>query len=288
MAAEVVQYLAPGAGVYADLTLGLGGHAERVLESAAEARLIGIDRDPEALELARDRLARFGDRVTYLHGRFSELDRLLREGRVEQLDGLHADLGASYYQLTSPDRGFSFQRDCRLEMRMDRRSGGPTAEEIVNRLAEREISELIYTLGEERRARRVASSVVRARPIRSSAHLAEVIGGAVPGPWRHAVLQRVFMALRMAVNEELEELEAMLVAAPGWVRPGGRIVVISFHSLEDRIVKHAFQRLAREGRSRVLTKKVVRPGSEELSRNPPSRSAKLRAAEMDSGETRTS
>jgi 16S rRNA (cytosine1402-N4)-methyltransferase len=280
MSAEVLEYLAPGEGVFADLTLGLGGHAERLLEQAPGARLIGIDRDAEALDLARARLARFGDRVRYVHGRFSELDALLNEAGAGQLNGLYADLGASYYQLTTPDRGFSFQQDCRLDMRMDRTSGGPTAEEILNRLAERDISELIYTLGEERRARRVASSVVRARPIRSSAHLATVIGEVVPGPWRHAVLQRVFMALRMAVNDEMGELEAMLSAAPGRVRAGGRIVAISFHSLEDRMVKQAFQKLARARRAALLTKKVVRPGAEEIARNQASRSAKLRAIEI--------
>ena len=169
---EVMQYLAVHpAGVYLDSTLGLGGHAERLLEQLPEARVIGLDRDAESLEMARERLARFGERIRFLHGRFSELPALLDAAGVEQLDGALADLGVSYYQLTEGERGFSYQQDFPLDMRMDR-SSGRTAEEIVNLDAERDISELIYSLGEERRARRVARSIVRARPIRSTRQLA--------------------------------------------------------------------------------------------------------------------
>jgi 16S rRNA (cytosine1402-N4)-methyltransferase len=277
---EVVEYLAVKEGVVWDATLGLGGHAERLLEWSAGVRVIGMDRDPESIGLARERLARFGERVRFVHGRFSDLELLMKETGVERVNGLIADLGVSYYQLTESSRGFSYQIDCDLDMRMDRTSGGRTAEEILNFSPEREISELIYRLGEERRARRVASSIVRARPLRSSSQLARAIDAVVPRTWRHSVLQRVFMALRMAVNEELEELESLLQTAPARVRPGGRMVAITFHSLEDRMVKRAFLALAREGRATVLTKKVVRPGEEEQSRNPASRSSKLRAVEM--------
>ena len=279
MPAEVMEYLAVHpAGVYLDSTLGLGGHAERLLEQLPEARVIGLDRDPESLEMARERLARFGERIRFLHGRFSELPALLDAAGVEQLDGALADLGVSYYQLTEGERGFSYQQDFPLDMRMDR-SSGRTAEEIVNLDAERDISEIIYSLGEERRARRVARSIVRARPIHSTRQLAEAIGGSAR-TWIHPVVQRTFMALRMAVNEELEELGAWLEAAPKRVRPGGRLVTITFHSLEDRMVKQSFQKLAREGRAAILTKKVVRPSDEEQARNPASRSSKLRSAQM--------
>jgi 16S rRNA (cytosine1402-N4)-methyltransferase len=280
MVDEVLEYLAVRpSGMYADLTLGLGGHSEALLERLPEARVIGVDQDEEAQQLARQRLARFGDRVLYAHGRFSELERLLDEAGIERVDGMLADLGPSYLQLTEGERGFSYNQDFPLDMRMDRRSGR-TAEEIVNLAAERDISHIIYTLGEERRARRVARFIFRARPIRSTRELAEAIGKAVPGKWTHAVVQRVFMALRMAVNEELEELGALLEAAPRRVRPGGRLVVLTYHSLEDRMVKQSFQKLAREGRATILTKKVVRPEEDEQSRNPASRSCKLRSVEM--------
>jgi 16S rRNA (cytosine1402-N4)-methyltransferase len=277
----VVEYLAVReAGVYVDATLGLGGTAERVLEAAPAVQVIGVDRDPESLELARERLARFGDRVQLIHGRFSELGQLIDKAGVERADGVIADLGVSYYQLTDSARGFSYQSECELDMRMDRSAGGLTAADLLNNAAEIELSELIYRLGEERRARRVARSIVRARPVRTSSQLAGAIASVVPRTWIHSVLQRVFMALRMAVNEELDELGALLEAAPGRVRPGGRMVVISFHSLEDRMVKQAWVKLAREARGSILTKKVVRPSEQERSRNPASRSAKLRAVEI--------
>ena len=280
--AEVLEYLVTrGDGVYCDATLGLGGHASRLLEQFPETRLIGIDRDAESLTIARENLAGFGERATYIHGHFSQLGTLLAQANVEQVDGILADLGASYYQLRSAERGFSFQSDGELDMRQDR-SQGETAADVVNFSSEKILADLIYQLGEERRARRVARSIVRGRPIRSTLHLATVIGGAVPRQWTHAVIQRTFMALRMSVNRELEELEALLAVAPGLVRPGGRIVVITFHSLEDRIVKHTFQKLAREGRVELLTRKVVRPGEGEVERNAAARSAKLRAVEISS------
>jgi 16S rRNA (cytosine1402-N4)-methyltransferase len=285
MPVEVLEYLVTDASsLYIDATLGLGGHAESLLERYPEARLIGLDRDSESLAMARERLARFADRVTYVYGSFSMLPALLpqalQEKGVQRAAGLVADLGISYYQVTESERGFSYQQDSPLDMRMDRASGGTTAEEIVNFASERDISELIYTLGEERRARRVASSICRGRPYRSTRQLVEAIGAAVPRQWRHATVQRVFMALRMKVNAELEELGALLEAAPGLIRPGGRLVTLTFHSLEDRMVKHSFQQLARDGRAEILTKKVVRPSEEEQTRNPASRSAKLRAAQM--------
>jgi 16S rRNA (cytosine1402-N4)-methyltransferase len=252
MPEEVLEYLGSGAreGVVWDATLGLGGHTERLLERWPRVRVIGMDRDSESIGMARERLRRHGDRVTYLHGRFSDLERLFRESGLERVDGLISDLGVSYYQLTEGSRGFSYQIDCDLDMRMDRASGGRTAEELVNFSSERELSD------------------------------AAAVGSVVPRTWIHPVLQRTFMAIRMAVNEELEELEALLEGALSVLRPGGRMVAISFHSLEDRMVKHAFIRMSREGRAAILTKKVVRPGDEETSRNPASRSAKLRAAEV--------
>jgi 16S rRNA (cytosine1402-N4)-methyltransferase len=280
MVDEVLRYLvARLTGLYIDLTLGLGGHTEALLERVPEARVIAVDRDTESMALARERLSQFGDRVRFVQGRFSEVPRLLDEAGIDQVDGMLADLGPSYLQLTEGERGFSYNQDFPLDMRMDRRSGR-TAADIVNHAAERDISELLYTLGEERRARRVARFIFRARPIRSTRQLAEAVGEAVPGKWTHAVVQRVFMALRMAVNDELEELGALLEAAPARVRPGGRLVVLTFHSLEDRMVKQSFQSLAREGRATILTKKVVRPEEEEQARNPASRSCKLRSVEI--------
>ncbi len=198
---------------------------------------------------------------------------------IERTDGLLADLGTSRYQLTEPDRGFSLQADGPLDMRMDR-SQGDTAAEIVNTSAEKALADLIYQLGQERRARRIARAIVRARPIRSTLHLARVVELAAPRTSRLHPATQTFMALRLAVNREQEELDDLLRAAPEIVRSGGRIVVITFMSLEDRKVKRAFQDLARAGRAKVLTKHVVRPTGEEVRINAASRSAKLRALEL--------
>jgi len=260
-------------GVYADCTAGLGGHTGAIAAKlTGGGRLISCDRDPRSLEMAMRNTAAFADRIDFQHAQFSELV-------FRNLDGLVADLGVSRYQLTSAERGFSFQSDSPLDMRMDQ-TRGITAEDLVNTTPEKALADWIYQLGEERRARKIAGAIVRSRPIRSTLSLAGIVERAVPrtGPMHPAT--RTFQALRMVVNGELDEIDALLEAAPKMVRPGGRIVIISFHSLEDRKVKESFRELGRAGRARILTRKPVVPGEKELRENPPSRSAKLRAVEM--------
>ena len=279
MVAEVIGFLG-GSGTVVDLTLGPGGHAEALLE-AGVPRVIGVDRDPDALGISARRLARFGDRFTAVHGRFSQMPA---QDRVE---GVLYDLGVSSMQLDVPERGFSYRRPGPLDMRMGGPSDAGTASamEVVNTASEEELATIIFELGEERRSRRVAAAIVRARsrePIRTTDELARVVAGALgarrggPHPAR-----RTFQALRIAVNRELEELTASLPRAVDILAPGGRVVAISYHSLEDRIVKRAF---LEEERLAVLTKKPLRPSAAEASRNPRARSARLRAAEKLEGE----
>jgi len=271
---ETLEYLAirPD-GTYLDCTTGLGGHSRAIAELLTEGgRLIANDRDPQSLEMAMRNTAEFSERIEFQHAEFSELS-------LKGLDGLVADLGVSRFQLTDPERGFSFQSDGPLDMRMDQ-TRGVTAADLVNNNPENLIADWIYQLGEERRARKIARALVKARPIRSTLHLAGVVERVVPrtGPMHPAT--RTFQALRMVVNREQEELDALLKIAPRMVKPGGRIVIISFHSLEDRKVKDKFKEMARLGEAMILTKKPVVPGEREMRENPPSRSAKLRAVEM--------
>jgi len=276
MLPEALEYLAVRPdGFYVDVTLGLAGHSKAIAERLTSGRLLSLDRDAESMELARQNLGPLADRIEFRQARFSELAAL----GVSEVDGLIADLGVSKFQLTTADRGFSFMNAGPVDMRMDR-SKGTTAGEIVNTVDERTLANLIFEYAEERRSRQIARAIVRARPIRDTAHLAAVIEGAVArsGPIHPAT--RTFMALRLVVNEELDELDKLLESAPKLLRPGGRFVVITFMSLEDRKVKQSFQGLAREGRARILTKHVVRPSDSEVRQNPPSRSAKLRAIEI--------
>lgn len=277
---EVLAYLAVRPeGIYVDATAGLGGHTAAIAQRLTTGFVIACDRDAESLELCRRNLAPWADRVRFFHGRFSELPSALAACGVEKADGLLADLGASLYQLTDPERGFSLSADGPLDMRMDR-SRGPTAAELVNTMAEKALADLIFQFGEERRARRIARAIVRARPIRTTLELARVIEQAAPRTKRLHPATQTFMALRIAVNDELGELERLLELAPERVRSGGRIVILSFMSLEDRRVKRHFQALARQGRARLLTKHVVRPTAEEIRSNPAARSARLRAVEI--------
>jgi 16S rRNA (cytosine1402-N4)-methyltransferase len=273
MLAETLEYLAiKPDGTYLDCTAGLGGHTTAIAEQlTAGGRLISNDRDPQSLEMAMRNSAEFSERIEFQHAEFSEL-------QLTGLDGLVADLGVSRFQLTDPLRGFSFQSDGPLDMRMDQ-TRGMTAADLVNQSAEKELADWIYQYGEERRARKIARALVRARPVRSTLHLAGVVEQAVPrtGPIHPAT--RTFQALRILVNGEMNELDALLKAAPRMVRPGGRVVIISFHSLEDRKVKDNFRELALLGEALILTKKPVAPGAQEIRQNPPSRSAKLRAME---------
>ena len=283
---ESLEYLnvRPGS-VIVDATLGLGGHSSAIAKRlGAKGRLICFDRDPEAMAKAKDRLegvaAELGSEmpeVVFEPRAFSEASGVIEPG---SLDGLLADFGVSSLQLDEAHRGFSFRSDGPLDMRMDTRSG-ETAGQVVNQEDENELADLIYEFGEERRSRRIARAIVRARPIETTAELARVISAAAPsmkGDKIHPAT-RTFQALRIRVNNELGEIETLLKSAPSLLKPGGRLVLISFHSLEDRQVKDSFREAGRDKTLEVLTKKPVVASEQEQLRNPRSRSAKLRAAE---------
>jgi len=280
MVGECLEYLAVRPdGIYLDATAGLGGHTAAIAKRLRSGLVIANDRDAESLEMAKRNTAQWADRIRYHQGSFSELRSALTASGVERVDGLLADLGVSRYQLMEPERGFSLMAEGPLDMRMDR-SQGTTADELINFAAEKELADLIYRFGEERRSRKISRAIVRARPIHTTARLARVIEEAVPRTSKLHPATQTFMALRMAVNDEQGELDQLLSIAPELVRSGGRIVVLTFMSLEDRKVKQSLQAWARAGRAITLTKHVVRPAQEETRDNPPSRSAKLRAVEM--------
>ena len=285
MVAEVLEHLAPGrGGVFVDCTVGYGGHARAVLEAGA-TELIGLDRDTAALAEAATALSEFGSRVALVHGDYKGLDDVLDERGIEGIDGLLADLGVSSMQLDAPGRGFSFRRDEPLDMRMDQTTG-PTAAEAIDEADERTLADVIYEFGEERYSRRIARAIAGARlrsPVSTTGQLAEIVRRAVPrrGYSRIDPATRTFQAIRIWVNRELEGLDTFLTQAVRRLRPGGRMVIISFHSLEDRIVKHTLRALQTAGELglTVRTKRPVVPGETEADRNPRARSAKLRAAE---------
>jgi len=284
MTAETVALLAPSrGGLFVDCTVGLGGHARALLEAGA-SRVLGLDRDPEALKIARVRLEEFGDRVELVHADYRQLGRVLDDRGVAGVAGTLADLGVSSLQLDAEGRGFSFRRDEPLDMRMDQ-SQGPTAAELLDQTGEEELANLIFEYGEERYSRRIARSIVEARrraSITSTGQLAQIVRRAVPrrGYQRIDPATRTFQAIRIWVNRELDHLEVFISETCTRLLAGARFAVITFHSLEDRIVKHAFRALA-QGRMalQILTKRPIVPGDTELDRNPRSRSAKLRAVE---------
>jgi len=294
---EAIDFLAvkPG-GTYLDATVGLGGHSLEIAKRlGAAGHLIGFDKDPAALEVARKRLVPVVGRsslavsepngdvstdwpaITLLHRSFAEL---ANDRRPATVDGLIADLGVSSLQLGDPARGFSFQAEGPLDMRMNPMSG-ETAEQVVNHIDERELADVIYEFGEERRSRRIARAIVRSRPIRTTTQLVEVVSAAARSMKYERIhpATRTFQALRILVNRELDDLKALMEAAPRVLKPAGRLVVISFHSLEDRIVKDAMRAGAKDMNFRLLTKKPVTASEDEVERNPRSRSAKMRAAE---------
>jgi 16S rRNA (cytosine1402-N4)-methyltransferase len=284
MLSECLEYLAlKPDGVYLDATAGLGGHsgaiARKLAELSGSGFVLACDRDAESLEMARANTLDVSSRIRFHQSLFSELGKRLTAETVSQLDGLLADLGVSRYQLTDGGRGFSLMADGPLDMRMGRDTPG-TAADIVNFESEKELADLIFRLGEERRSRRIARALVRARPIQTTGQLAKLIEEVVPRTEKIHPATRTFMALRLAVNRELEELDALLESIPRLVKPGGRAVIVTFMSLEDRKVKQSFQALAKAGRAQILTRHVVRPAEEEIRNNPPSRSAKLRALEL--------
>ena len=273
MVAEVTQLL-EGRDLVVDMTLGAGGHAAALLDAGVR-RVVGVDRDPSALALASERLADFGDRFRAVRARFSEIDE---EAVGGQVDGVLFDLGVSSMQLDRPERGFGYRADGPLDMRMG--DDGPTAADLVNELPEGELADLIFEYGQEPRSRRIARAIVRARaraPIEGTDELAGIVVSAVgrrPGGPHPA--RRTFQALRIAVNREIEEFAASLPRAVDLLVPGGRVVVIAYHSLEDRVAKQTFRG---EPRLAILTKRPLGPTEEEVRENPRARSAKLRAAE---------
>ena len=289
---------APG-GRYVDATLGLGGHAEAILECIQpDGFLLGLDRDEESLGIARARLAQYAGMFRLLHENFKNLPLVLNNTGITPVDGILVDLGISSYQLLSPARGFSFQSDAMLDMRMDK-SQRLTAADLINSLAEDQLSRIIHRYGEERYARRIARAIVAARAkgaITRCSQLAELVRRAVPARRIPAIhpATRTFQALRIAVNQELDGLDEFLTETVSFLRPGGRFVVISFHSLEDRIVKRAFRALAgqcvcdrppelctcsRQPQAKLVTNRAIRPGETEVELNPRSRSARLRCVE---------
>jgi 16S rRNA (cytosine1402-N4)-methyltransferase len=302
---EAIDFLAvKGGGTYLDATVGLGGHSYEIAKRlGAPGHLIGFDKDPAALNVARMKLAPVAGRqsldvsesvcqrpttndqrlgldwptITLLHGSFAEL---ANDQGPATIDGILADLGMSSLQLGDAARGFSFQAEGPLDMRMNPMSG-ETAEQVVNHIDERELADVIYEFGEERRSRRIARAIVRSRPIRTTTQLVEVVAAAARSMKHERIhpATRTFQALRIFVNHELDDLKALLEAAPRVLKPGGRLVVISFHSLEDRIVKDALREGAKDNHFRLLTKKPVVASEDEIDRNPRSRSAKMRAAE---------
>jgi 16S rRNA (cytosine1402-N4)-methyltransferase len=282
-------------GIYVDATAGAGGHSEAIAGRLSSGRLISLDRDGQALQIARERVSRFANRVTLVQTAFSKIAEAVQGLGIAKVDGVLADLGVSSMQLDRPERGFSFREAGPLDMRM---SGGEgrreesgesegegedtlTANEIVNRWPEKELADLLYREAEEHDSRRIARAIVKARPIRDTAHLATVVAG-VRKQWGRQRLHpatKTFLALRIAVNRELEELGQFLYRTPATLNSGGRWVVLSYHSREDRLVKRAFQDGAKAGTLRVLTKHVIIPSPAEQEANPRSRSAKLRCAE---------
>jgi len=283
MVREVLAHLEPQpGGICLDCTVGLGGHAAALLESGW-GRLIGLDRDQAALAVAGERLARFGDRVELVHADYRDFEAVLDARGLEHVDGIVADLGVSSFQLDEAGRGFSFRYDAPLDMRMDQ-STGPTLSDALGAVAEGELADIIFRFGEERHSRRIARAILRAGPaLQTTAQLAAVVRRAVPrrGYSRIDPATRTFQALRIWVNRELEGLDTFVVNAARRLSPGGRLVVLTFHSLEDRIVKHTLRALQADpavGIS-VRTRRPEVPSEEEVARNPRARSAKLRAAD---------
>jgi 16S rRNA (cytosine1402-N4)-methyltransferase len=290
---DVIRYLdVREGGTYLDCTIGLAGHASQIARLLGpNGSLIGFDRDPKALELAGQRLQalaeELGDRMPQVKLIGEAFSKVAEHVEPASLDGLLADFGVSSMQIDEPERGFSFQTDGPLDMRQDTRQG-VTAAQVVNEMDERDLANLIYEYGEERRSRRIARAIVRARPVTTTGQLARIVAGGAPAMKSERIhpATRTFQALRIHVNRELDEIRQLLEAAPRLLKPSGRLVVISFHSLEDRIAKDVLREQAAKGIWEILTRKPVVADEAETDRNPRSRSAKLRAAEMLGGAQR--
>lgn len=274
LATELISGIAikPG-GIYLDATVGGGGHTRLILQTVSDSQVIAIDRDQDAINAAKNNLAEFTERLTFWHGNFAEY-----QPKNLTFDGIIADLGVSSFHLDTGSRGFSFRQEAELDMRMDQREN-LTAADIINEWEEPELADIFYKYGEERLSRRIAKQIVEKRPFKTTTELANEIFHSVPRSYRYGRIHpatRVFQALRIVVNQELASLENFLKTAPKWLKPGGRIGIISFHSLEDRIVKHSFKE---SPILQVITKKPITPQEAELQQNQRSRSAKLRIAE---------
>jgi 16S rRNA (cytosine1402-N4)-methyltransferase len=284
MLEEVLEWLSiKGDGIYVDATLGAGGHSEAIAERLRSGTLISLDRDARALEIAGKNLARFGSKVKCVLSPFSRIAEAVHELGIPKVDGVLADLGVSSMQLDQAERGFSFREAGPLSMRMGVNAEDETltADEIVNRWPENDMADLFYREADEHDSRRIARAIVRARPIRDTAHLATVVAGSRKqwGRQRLHPATKTFLALRIAVNREMEELGQFLSRVPATMNPEGRCVLLTYHSREDRLVKEAFREAAKQGTLKILTKHVMRPSEEEERANPRSRSAKLRCAE---------
>jgi 16S rRNA (cytosine1402-N4)-methyltransferase len=284
--AEILEWLRiRPEGTYADATVGTGGHILEIARQLTTGRVLGLDRDPRALEIARERLGPHERQVILVHAEFSKIGEVAAANQLPPFDAVLADLGISSLELDSPERGFSFRWAGPLDMRMN--PDNPlTADEIVNQWPEKELADLFYNKAEERDSRRIARAIVRARPIRDTEHLATIVAGGRKARGRQRLHPATKTFLRTAVNREEEELGQFLSRTPATLNLGGRLIVLSYHSLEDRVVKQAFQRLSHEG-FRILTKKVIQPGDPEIASNPRSRSAKMRVIErVATAETR--
>ncbi len=297
---EIIHALQPkNPGRYVDGTVGAGGHARGILEACApDGRLLGLDVDPQALTAARETLAPYGQRATLVQASYTALPDVMRQLGWDAVDGILLDLGVSSMQLDQPERGFMFQHDAPLDMRFDAQHG-MTAAELLNTASESEIADILFRYGEEPQARRIARSIVKARPIETTLQLAEIVKKAYPGHSRMHPATRTFQALRIAVNDELGAVESVLPKAVQALQPGGRLAVISFHSLEDRIVKDFFRseskdrlnppyerlyEVERKATLKEVHRKPITPSEEEVQENPRARSAKLRVAEKVDGD----
>jgi 16S rRNA (cytosine1402-N4)-methyltransferase len=281
LVAEILEWLdVKPDGRYADVTVGTAGHTLEIAKRLTTGKVLGIDRDPQALAIARERLQPHERQVVLVQAEFSDLGEVAAANHLPGFDGIVADLGISSLELDTAERGFSFRWAGPLDMRMS--PDNPlTADEIVNQWPEKELANLLYQKAEERDSRRIAKMIVRARPIRDTEHLATVVAGGRKARGRQKLhpATKTFLALRIAVNREEEALGQFLSRSPVTLNPGGRLIVLSYHSLEDRVVKHEFQRLARESDFQILTKKIIQPGEAEIQDNPRSRSAKMRVLE---------
>jgi 16S rRNA (cytosine1402-N4)-methyltransferase len=281
---ETVNLLTSNGGkIYVDATVGLGGHSYEILKRNPKVYLIGIDKDPNALEIAEERLKDFEGRFALYQADYKDIDEVLKAEGIDKVDGILMDLGVSMLQLKTPERGFSFNEDAPLDMRMNPEQK-LTAYDVVNKYKEKDLARIIKEYGEERFAYRIAKAIAeyrRKKPIETTKELAEIVERAVPKGFYKKIhpATKTFQAIRIEVNKELEHLKEALIKLPTLLNPGGRIAVISFHSLEDRIVKHTLRYFEKEGTLKVLTKKPITPSEEEIKRNPASRSAKLRVAE---------